>query len=128
VSERARGDDGDRAEVEHWSDVYEDALRRHDVATLDALFWDDPAVLRFGVADQQCGYGEVVTWRAGATPISPDRVITARHVVALAPGVVAVDLTFADDDATIGRQSQTWIRVAAGWRIARAHVSVIPTR
>ena len=50
MSERARGDDGDRAEVEHWSDVYEDALRRHDVATLDALFWDDPAVLRFGVA------------------------------------------------------------------------------
>jgi len=38
---------------------------------------------------------------------------------------VAVDLTFADDDHSIGRQSQTWIRTDAGWRISRAHVSII---
>jgi hypothetical protein len=39
---------------------------------------------------------------------------------------VAVDLVFADDDTSIGRQSQTWVRTADGWRIARAHVSVVP--
>ena len=25
----------------------------------------------------------------------------------------------------IGRQSQTWVRLAAGWRVVAAHVSVI---
>ena len=25
----------------------------------------------------------------------------------------------------VGRQSQTWIRTPAGWRVAAAHVSVI---
>jgi ketosteroid isomerase-like protein len=117
----------DADEVTRCSDVYEDALRRNDVATLDELFWDDPTVLRFGVADWQRGHAAVRTWRATAPPVSPDRMIRERHVIALAPGVVAVDLIFADDATTIGRQSQTWVRTDAGWRIARAHVSVIPT-
>jgi ketosteroid isomerase-like protein len=124
VDDRTRAED--EAAVEQCSDVYEDALRRHDVATLDRCFWDDPTVLRFGIADRQVGYAAVVAWRATAPPISPSRVITERHVVALAPGVVAVDLVFADDDTSIGRQSQTWVRTAEGWRIARAHVSVVP--
>ena len=124
TDDRAAGDEA--AEVEGWSDVYEAALLRHDVGTLNELFWDDPAVLRFGIADWQLGHAALVAWRAGSPPISPGRVITERHVVALAPGVVAVDLLFADDEASIGRQSQTWIRTGGGWRIARAHVSVIP--
>jgi hypothetical protein len=28
---------------------------------------------------------------------------------------------------TIGRQSQTWVRLAEGWRIVAAHVSLINT-
>jgi hypothetical protein len=105
--------------------VYEDALRRNDVEQLDGLFVDHPDVLRFGVADEQHSYAALVAWRAGAPAISPDRRITARWIVALAPGVVAVDLTFADDDEHVGRQSQTWVRTGAGWRISRAHVSII---
>ena len=101
-------------------------MRRHDVATLDAPFWDDPAVLRFGVADEvRVRRGR--RGRAGATPTSPDRVITARHAVALAAGVVAVDLTPADDDDDWAPVADG-IRAADGWRIARAYVSVIPTR
>jgi hypothetical protein len=113
-------------EVEHWSDVYEDALRRNDVDLLNGLFLDRPDVLRFGVADEQHGYAELVAWRAGAPAISPQRQITGRWIVALAPGVVAVDLTFADDGQHTGRQSQTWLRADDGWRISRAHVSIIP--
>lgn len=124
TDERAGADEV--AEVERWSDVYEAALVRHDVTTLNELFWDDPGVLRFGIADWQRGHGALVAWRATSPQISPGRVITERHVVALAPGVVAVDLLFADDEVSVGRQSQTWIRTGGGWRIARAHVSVIP--
>ena len=97
-------------EVERCSDVYEDALRRNDVEQLNELFLDHPDVLRFGVADEQHSYDELVSWRAGAPAISPDRRITDRWIVALAPGVVAVDLTFADDERSVGRQSQTWVR------------------
>jgi ketosteroid isomerase-like protein len=114
-------------EVARCSDAYEAALRSHDIATLNEMFWTDPAVVRFGVADGQTSYDEVAAWRATASPIDPGRVITFRRVTSLAPGVVAVDLTFRDaDSSALGRQSQTWIRTAEGWRIARAHVSVIP--
>ncbi|MET0578608.1 MAG: AtzH-like domain-containing protein [Ilumatobacteraceae bacterium] len=121
-------DDGpdDLGEVAYWSDVYEDALRRNDVHLLNGLFLDHPDVLRFGVGDEQHGYGELVAWRAGAPAVSPERRTTGRWIVALAPGAVAVDLTFADDDRSIGRQSQTWVRTDDGWRITRAHVSIIP--
>ena len=30
-----------------------------------------------------------------------------------------------DGSARIGRQSQTWVRFADGWRVVAAHVSVI---
>jgi hypothetical protein len=113
-------------EVTRLSDEYEAALRRNDVAVLDGLFADDPRVLRFGLGDMQRGRAQIVEWRASAPPISPGRVVTSRDVAALADGIVAVDLTFVDDDPSwIGRQSQTWIRLDVGWRIVRAHVSLI---
>ena len=118
--------DREQREVEHWSDVYEDALRRNDVDVLNELFWHDAATLRFGVADHQVGFAAIAAWRADAPAIPPQRVITTRHVVTLAPGVVAVDLMFDDGDPeVVGRQSQTWLRVDGAWRIARAHVSLI---
>ena len=40
--------------------------------------------------------------------------------------VVFVDITFVNGDAPgLGRQSQTWCRFDLGWRIVRAHVSMI---
>ena len=116
----------DIAEVTRLSDEYEAALLRNDVDVLNGLFAGDPGVLRFGLADQQRGRAELVAWRAAAPAVSPDRVITSRDVAALAPGVVAVDLTFVQPGASwLGRQSQTWVRRDEGWRIVRAHVSQI---
>jgi hypothetical protein len=92
---------------------------------MDAVFWNDPAALRFGIAEIQRGYEEIAAWRRTAGGVSPDRTITSREVLELAPGVVAVDLTFVNGlDPTIGRQSQTWVRTNVGWRIVRAHVSM----
>ena len=113
----------DEDEVRECSDRYEAALRAHDVAILNELFATDPSVVRFGVADVQTSGEEVAEWRATAPPVDPQRVITFRRVASLAPDVVAVDLTFRDSDGTTGRQSQTWVRTADGWRIVRAHVS-----
>lgn len=108
-------------------EAYEAALLANDVDAINAAFWDDPATLRFGIGEMQVGYAAVAAWRATAPPVSPQRTITSRRVLHLAPGAVAVDITFANgSDPSIGRQSQTWIRTDQGWRIARAHVSVIP--
>ena len=114
-------------EVTALSDAYEAALRRDDIEAMNGAFWNDPHVLRFGIADMQYGYDEVLAWRAAATPVDPARTMLSRHVVALADGVVAVDIMFSDTDSNrLGRQSQTWVRLEDGWRITRAHVSLIP--
>ena len=113
------------AEVTALSDRYEEALVGNDVATLDALFADDDRVLRFGLADMQRGKGELVAWRASAPAVNPRRRIVTRDVTALAVDVVAVDLTFVDEPRATGRQSQTWVRGRDGYRIVRAHVSIV---
>jgi hypothetical protein len=114
-------------EVGALSDAYEDALLRNDVAAMNAAFDDSPEVLRFGLAEIQRGAAELAAWRAAADPVDPRRTITSRTVHQLAPDVVAVDITFANgDDPSLGRQSQTWVRSPAGWKIVRAHVSMMP--
>jgi len=116
----------DEVTVAELSDRYEAALMANDVDAVNGYFWRDDRVLRFGIADAQRGYDELVEWRTTAAPVSPSRVILSRDVTALAPGVVAVDIQFRDGDAPFtGRQTQTWVRLADGWRIARAHVSII---
>jgi len=101
-------------------------LLANDLDAMNAVFWSSPEVLRFGIADMQLGIDEVIAWRAAATPVSPLRTVTMKTVLEVAPGVVAVDLTFRNGDAPqIGRQSQTWVCGDQGWRIVRAHVSVI---
>ena len=109
------------------SDEYEAALVRNDIGAMNDAFWTSADVLRFGIADMQVGHGEVVAWRASAAPVPASRTITDRTVLEIAPGVVAVDLTFRNgDEPMLGRQSQTWVEHPEGWRIVRAHVSVIP--
>jgi hypothetical protein len=47
------------AEVEAAFAQYETALTTNDVATLDKLFKDSPHTLRYGVAENLYGYGEI---------------------------------------------------------------------
>ncbi len=50
----------------------------------------------------------------------------AACVQAFGPNVVTVDVTFRNGDAPgTGRQSQLWVRMPDGWKIVRAHVSMI---
>ena len=114
------------AVVARLSDEYEAALVRNDLAAMNDVFWQSADVLRVGIADMQSGYDEVVAWRTTAVPVPASRTIIERAVLEIAPGVVAVDLTFRNGaEPFIGRQSQTWVEHDSGWRIVRAHVSVI---
>ncbi|MCU1400016.1 MAG: hypothetical protein JWN62_3125 [Acidimicrobiales bacterium] len=115
------------AEVSALSDRYEAALVANDLDAMNAMFWSSPDVVRFGVADMQFGFDAVVAWRANAVPVPASRRTVTKTVRRLAPGVVAVDITFRNgEEPRLGRQSQTWVRHPEGWRIARAHVSAIP--
>lgn len=114
------------AEVTASSDAYERDLIANDVAAMDAMFWADDRVLRFGIAEVQHGYDEIAQWRAASPGVPRDRVVTERTVQAFSDDVVAVDIVFRNGDSpVVGRQSQLWVRMDVGWRIVRAHVSMM---
>ena len=116
------------AEVRALFEAYEDALMRNDVAAMDAVFWDSPEVVRYGVGEIQYGIDAVKAWRATATPVPPGRAREQTRVTALSETCVLVSTLFRYPGipGQIGRQSQTWAKLPEGWRIVHAHVSAIP--
>lgn len=107
--------------------AYEDALMRNDVDALNAFFWNDARVTRYGIADRQWGIDELVAYRA-ATP-APAFTRTLHHLClrAFGPDFAVAQVEFVRSDTTLrGFQTQTWVRFAEGWRIVAAHVSMIP--
>ena len=106
---------------------YEQALVSNDVAVLNELFHRDARTLRYGIAENLYGYDEVTAFRAARSPVGLMR-RTARTVITTYGRDTAVASTlFYRDTASgkVGRQMQTWIRCAEGWRIVAAHVSII---
>lgn len=114
------------AEVRLAFDRYESALVAHDAATANELFWDSPTTVRFGIADAQTGHAEVARWRCLQPPLPPGRTLSGTRVAVLAEDVAVVTTLFRyPDRAVLGRQTQVWLRIPDGWRIASAHVSEI---
>ncbi len=106
---------------------YERALVAGDVAVLTELFWDDPRTVRYGVADRQRGAAEIAAWRAAHPSVPPGRRLSGTVVLAVDDRTAVVSTLFGYPGARVeGRQSQTWVRFAAGWRIVAAHVSEVP--
>jgi hypothetical protein len=106
---------------------YEQALVTNDVAVLDELFRNDTRTLRYGIAENLYGYGEISSFRAARSPAGLMRK-TARTVITTYGRDAAVASTlFYRDSAPgrVGRQMQTWMRFPEGWRIVAAHVSII---
>ena len=107
---------------------YEAALVANDVAVLDELFRNDSRTLRYGINENLYGYEEIMAFRAGRSPVGLMRK-TARTVITTYGRDTAVASTLFYRDAwtgsKVGRQMQTWVRFAEGWRIVAAHVSII---
>ena len=113
-------------EVRACFEAYEQALLANDVDAMDAWFWDDPAVVRFGISECQYGPTEIAAWRRATHPVPADRRHVHTTVVAHGDDLAVVTLEFANGERPgRGRQSQVWARTPAGWRIVHAHVSVI---
>ena len=115
------------AEVKAAFDRYEKALVSNDVATLDALFRDDPRTIRYGGTENLYGYGEIKSFRAARSPAGLTRTLS-RTVISTYGRDFAVASTLFQRPSMpgkIGRQMQTWVRFPDGWRVVAAHVSAI---
>jgi hypothetical protein len=115
------------AEVSAQFARYERALVSNDVAVLDELFRDDSRTLRYGIGEILYGYSEIMAFRAARPSVGLMR-RTARTVITTYGRDTAVASTlFYRETAPgkVGRQMQTWVRFAEGWRIVAAHVSII---
>jgi hypothetical protein len=105
---------------------YEKALVINDVAVLDELFRDDPRTLRYGGGENLYGYREIMAFRAARPAVGlmrrTDRTLITTYGRDMA---VASTLFYRDSSpGKVGRQMQTWVRFAEGWKIVAAHVSM----
>jgi hypothetical protein len=116
-----------KAEVEAAFAAYEKALVENDVAALDRFFLDRPTTIRYGVGENLHGYAEIAAFRAARSPAGLARDLE-RTVITTYGRDFAVAATLfrrASAPGKVGRQMQTWVRTAEGWRVAAAHVSII---
>ena len=113
------------AEVEAVFDRYERALLGNDVAVLDELFWNHPLTLRFGATENLWSYAEIAEFRASRPSQGLQRRIVQKVIQTFGRDVATASVRFEREGRPgwVGRQQQTWVRTAAGWRVVAAHVS-----
>ena len=114
-------------EVREAFERYEKALVTNDVGTLNVLFHRDERTIRYGIQENLYGHEEVAAFRAGRSPVGLDRT-RCRTVITTYGRDLAVASTLFHRPSLagkVGRQMQTWVRFAEGWRIVAAHVSII---
>jgi hypothetical protein len=108
---------------------YEDALVHNRTEVLDELFWPSEHTVRYGVAENLHGMDAIRAFRAARPAAGLARTLQHTVITTFGRDAATAMTEFRRDgdagSARIGRQSQTWIRLPAGWRVVAAHVSVI---
>src|SRR5262245_61462853 len=115
------------AEVRAAFERYEQALVANDVATLNALFHNDPRTIRYGAGEILYGHAAIAAFRAARSPVGLMRILSRTVITTFGREFATASTLFHRPTAPgkVGRQMQTWARFADGWRIVAAHVSVI---
>ena len=114
------------AEVSAVFEQYEQALVNNNVEVLDELFHNSPHTLRYGATENLYGYEAIQAFRAGR----PSQGL-ARERMNIVITTYGRDFATANTEfqrvgsERTGRQSQTWVRTAEGWRVVAAHVSLM---
>ena len=116
------------AEVSKAVAAYERALVGNDIEGLNALFWESPLTLRYGVAELLYSHEEIAAFRRRRGPIDQRRTLRNTRIKTFGRDFATADTEFlpAGSDR-VGRQSQAWVRTDAGWKIVSAHVSFLAT-
>jgi ketosteroid isomerase-like protein len=115
------------AEVTEAFQRYERALVSNDVAVLDALFWNNTCTLRFGIAENLYGYDAIAAFRSARPAFDLTRHLRNTVIVSYGRDLATANTEFQREGSDLtGRQSHVWLRTGDGWRIAAAHVSLMP--
>jgi hypothetical protein len=113
------------AEMQAAFDRYETALCDNDVAVLDELFWKSGFTLRYGTGEQLYGYDAIAAFRSARVPPGRRQLMNT-VITTYGRDFATANTEFRRANAQkLGRQSQTWVRFAEGWRVVAAHVSLI---
>lgn len=115
------------AEVTKVFEDYERALLFNDLDDLDRLFWESDHVVRFGIAENLYGHMAISQYRRSLPGGPGPRKLVNTKIVTFGKEVAVISTEFVDEDNIAGRQSQTWIKFAEGWRVVGAHVSLLAT-
>jgi ketosteroid isomerase-like protein len=114
------------AEVQAAFALYEKALMDNDIDALNALFWNSPLVIRFGPGQNLYGIEAIAAFRTARVGGSPKRLLFKTVITSFGRDFATANTEFQREGASAsGRQSQSWVRLAEGWRIAAAHVSLL---
>jgi hypothetical protein len=114
------------AEVTAEFQRYETAFVTNDVGVLDELFWDDPLVVRYGSGENLYSHEAIARFREERSPDDLERELLYSVVTTFGRDLAVTSAEFRRTrSGRCGRQSQTWVRTAAGWRIVTAHVSLL---
>jgi len=105
---------------------YEEALMANQPAVLDALFWNSPHALRYGFSENHYGHAGISAFRASLPVQSPPRELLRTVITTYGRDFATANVEFRREGSRqTGRQSQTWLRTAEGWRVVAAHVSLM---
>lgn len=112
------------AEVRAVFERYEAALVNNDVAVLDELFWNSPHTIRYGATENLYGYEAIAAFRSARPAAGLARTLQNTVVTTYGLDFATVNTEFQRSGHS-GRQSQTWMRTADGWKVVAAHVSLL---
>jgi len=114
------------AEVQAAFDAYEAALMANDLDALDALFWADARTVRYGPGQNLYGIEEIRAFRTARVGGSPQRSLMRTVITTFGRDFATANTEFQRVGAErLARQSQTWARTDAGWRVVAAHISFL---
>jgi len=113
------------AEVTEAFRRYEVALTTNDVAVLDELFKDAPYTVRYGATEILYGYAEIQAFRASRPGQGLQRTLERTLITTFGRDFATASTLFRRVPGKIGRQQQTWVRFAEGWRVVAAQVSLM---
>jgi hypothetical protein len=112
------------AEVRAAFDQYEHALIADDIPAMDRLFHAAPSTVRYGVGEVLYGIEEIREFRKGRGG-SPQRRLARVDIAAYGHDFATANAEFfREGSERRGRQSQSWVRFADGWKVVSAHVSL----
>ncbi|RBW48799.1 oxalurate catabolism protein HpxZ [Marinobacter sp. F3R11] len=116
------------ASVKYAFETYEKALIDNKLDILDGYFWNSQFTVRFGVAENLYGAVAIAAYRRKCQPVGPGRTLHNTVITTFGDSFATVSTQFQDGETDqVGRQMQTWVRFAEGWKVVAAHVSVMKT-